>query len=258
MKQRKIQFRETLTLVAVGLLVLAALPLLAGVAVAARIGILAALMAAVAVGVALYATSPRFRDWLGFQVEPELTHSGLRFDTAVAVHPTHAWARIDGHEATVGADDFVPTVLGPVERVEVPPKGIHVKQGEVLFRVHGGEREVALRSPVTGTVVNTNPNLAEHPYRVNAAPFGDGWVARVEADDLRAEKRSLLRGDRARSWFREEVDGLLATLAGYDSVPTLPDGGVMVNEVHHHIDDATWDRIRVEMFGADREETTSA
>lgn len=244
--------REVVSVAALSLSVVVLLPLVAVLAFVLRAGLLAAAALAVTAGVVAFAFSPRFREWLRFLAEPGLTYNGLRLDTGVALDARHGWARFDDGEATVGADDLVQAVLGPVDRVELPARGLRVRRGEPLFRLRHGEREVAVASPVTGTVVHTNPELADSPHLVNDTPFGEGWAVRLGSDDARLDRRALLRGARARGWFRGEVDRLLAELGPAGTAPALPDGGELVAGLHRLIDDATWRRLDAAFFAADR------
>lgn len=230
-------------------LVVIALPVLAAVAFVGRGVLLAAAVVMTVAGLAAYAVSPSFRAWLGTRAESELSYSGLRLGTGLAFHPFHAWARVEGDEATVGADDLVQATLGPLDVVVLPPVGAEVHQGETLARLGRGDRAVDLKAPVSGVVLATNASLTWDPGQVNRAPFGGGWLARLHGDRLRTECKELLRGEHARSWFRREVDRLVSRMLPGEGVPALPDGGVLVGELYRHIDRPHWDRMTEEFFG---------
>jgi len=38
-------------------------------------------------------------------------------------------------------------------------------------------------APVSGEVVEANPQLAQHPDLVNTAPYGDGWFFKIKLAD---------------------------------------------------------------------------
>jgi len=230
-------------------LVVIALPVIAALAFVGRGVVLAAAIVMVVAGLAAYVVSPSFRAWIETSTEPELSYSGLRLGTGVAFHPFHAWARIEGDEATVGADDLVQATLGPVDDVVLPPVGAAVRQGETFARLGRGDRSVELKAPVSGIVLATNASLAWDPGQVNRAPFGGGWLARFHSDQLKAERKELLRGEHARSWFRREVDRLVSRMLPGEGVPALPDGGVLVGELYRHIDRTHWNRMIEEFFG---------
>lgn len=233
-------------------LVAVALPAVAVVALVGRGLLVAAAVGGLAACLVAFAVSPGFRSWLAAWTEPEISHSGLKLATAAAYHPFHGWARIEGREATLGADDLVQRALGPVDEVDLPHVGERVRQGEPFALLRHGERMVALAAPVSGTVLATNRSLESAPELVNRAPFGDGWLARVESDTLPAERQTLLRGEAARSWFRREVDRLIARLAPAEPAPVLADGGALVGDLYRQIDDTRWQRLAEEFFGGDR------
>lgn len=230
-------------------LVVVALPVLAVLAFVGRGVVLAAAIVMVVAGLAAYVVSPSFRAWIENSTEPELSYSGLRLGSGVAFHPFHAWARVEGDEATVGADDLVQATLGPIDDVVLPPVGTEVHQGEVMARLGRGDRSVELKAPVSGVVLATNASLAWDPGQVNRAPFGNGWLARVRGDRMKTERKELLRGESARAWFRREVDRLVSRMLPGEGAPALPDGGVLVGELYRHIDLTHWNRLTEEFFG---------
>jgi len=233
-------------------LAIIALPVLAIVAFIGRGLLLALAIVALVAILAAYAVSPAFRAWFENQAEPELSYSGLRLGTGLSFHPFHSWARIEGDEATVGADDLIQATLGPVDAVALPPVGLHLTQGEPMIRLTRGDRALELKAPVSGTVLSLNDTLAWDPQRVNHSPFGSGWLVRMRGDDLKSERKTLLRGEEARSWFRREVDRVVSRLLPGDMAPALPDGGVLVDELYRHIDTPHWNRLVDEHFGGER------
>jgi glycine cleavage system H lipoate-binding protein len=204
-----------------------------------------------------YAFSPTVRAWFKIQNEQQFSYNGLRLATNIAVHPSHSWARIGRDDVAVGADDFVQATLGPVEAVDLPPVGSWIEQGRRAFGLRRGNRKVDVRAPISGTVVACNEALLARPQLVNEEPFARGWAVRLQSDSVHEDRRSLLRGRRARSWFREEVDRLIGTALSEDALmPTLPDGGALVNELHLQIDDEAWKKLREISFEVDAPKQT--
>jgi glycine cleavage system H protein len=237
--------------VAAGLVILlfvVGLPLLGLAALVLRAGVVAGFGLALVGGIVAYAVSPAFRAWLDAQFEPIIFHKGLRLGAGVAVHPAHTWALVRRGQAVVGADDLVQATLGPVETVTLPPAGTRIRRGQPLFGLRQGDRTVELRAPVSGTVVDHNASLAQRPTLMNEDPYGEGWVVKLRGDDLRREQRRLRRGERARVWFGHEVDRLISALVGDEEVVALADGGRLVDELHSHVDPATWDRLKHDFF----------
>ena len=195
-----------------------ALALFAVFAVAMRPLLIAAAVVALAGGAVVACFSPRFREWFAALGEPQVSYHGLRLATDVAVHPGHSWAWMAAKGVAVGADDFVQATLGPVEAVELPPLGSRVEQGDRLFSLRRGDRSVAVRAPVSGTVIDRNEALLAHPEAVNQSPFTLGWAVRLRPAAVRADENRLLRGRRARDWFRREIDRLMTTVLAQEAL----------------------------------------
>ena len=54
-----------------------------------------------------------------------------------------------------------------------------------------------LFSPLGGTVLATNPRLADEPSLLNSDPYGDGWLVRLRPRSM-AERDELLGPDEYR------------------------------------------------------------
>ena len=231
------------------LLALAGLLLFVTVAIALRPLLIVGFVVAGIGSLALSHFSPRFREWIEAAGESQVQHRGLRLATDIATHPGHSWARILPEGVAVGADDFVQTVLGPIETVELPSVGSRVQQGDRLFAVRRGDRTVEVRSPISGTVMARNEALVDRPGLLNEQPFSGGWAVRLRADDVRQDRQRLLQGKQARDWFRQEIDRLIGTLLGHESAqPTLQDGGAVVDDLYRHIDNDTWNSVKAAFF----------
>ena len=46
-------------------------------------------------------------------------------------------------------------------------------------------------SPLSGTIVERNPLIDEHPELVNEQPYGDGWLVVIEVADAGAVERLM-------------------------------------------------------------------
>jgi glycine cleavage system H protein len=181
---------------------------------------------------------------------PWPSYKGIRVPRGLLMHPAHAWARPGAaDEVTAGADDLLVRALGPPTGILVGKQFQHVRQGDVLARLFRDGRSVAVRSPVTGLVAELNPALVAEPALAARDPYGDGWIARLDATDLALDRRDLVRERHAAPWFRQEVDRLLQTLgASALPGPAAADGGLVVEDLHAAIDDASWPALKAAMF----------
>jgi len=239
--------REYLIVGTIACLILVSLPLAALLVLTLRGVIFLAAGAAVICGLVGYAISPAFREWLKATSTPRMDYKGLELATDVTFHPSHSWARMEG-DVLVGVDDLVQATLGPVEEVELPAEGCRVRQGERLFRLRHGKRMVDVRAPLSGTVLGCNAALRARPELINADPFARGWVVRLRSDYLREDQRRLLRGKKARTWFRSAVDRVVGLLSSENATAALADRDALRGSLYQRIDDVAWHQLTNTVF----------
>ncbi len=92
----------------------------------------------------------------------------------------HEWVRMEGPRARIGITDYAQDALGDVVYVEVPSVGAVVSAGDKISEVESTKSVSDIYAPLGGTVVEVNEELAEHPERLNEAPYGDGWICVIE------------------------------------------------------------------------------
>ena len=92
----------------------------------------------------------------------------------------HEWIKIDGTTALVGITDFAQSELGDIVYLDINTVGQEIKEHEVFGTVEAVKTVSDLFMPVTGKVLEVNSLLESKPEKVNADPYGDGWMIKVE------------------------------------------------------------------------------
>lgn len=95
----------------------------------------------------------------------------------------HEWIDVDGDTATVGITDYAQGQLGDVVFVETPEPGRIVAKGKEAAVVESVKAASDVYAPVSGTVTEANPALAEDPALVNTAPESEGWFFKLTLSD---------------------------------------------------------------------------
>lgn len=103
----------------------------------------------------------------------------------------HEWVRVDGNKVVIGITHHAQDQLGDIVYVEVPEAGRELTSGEVFGVVESVKTVSDLFSPVSGTVLKSNPSLVEsgdsfEPELINRSPYEQGWMIEVEMSDLEA------------------------------------------------------------------------
>lgn len=92
----------------------------------------------------------------------------------------HEWIKIEGNIATVGITEFAQGELGDIVYVDITTLGQNVAQHEVFGTVEAVKTVSDLYMPVSGKVAEVNKALEANPEKVNADPYGEGWMIKVE------------------------------------------------------------------------------
>ena len=91
----------------------------------------------------------------------------------------HEWVKFEGDIAIIGISDFAQDALGDVVFVNLPGEGDEATAGEAFGDVESVKAVSDLVSPVSGTIVAVNEELADAPEMLNSDPYG-AWIIQVE------------------------------------------------------------------------------
>jgi len=103
----------------------------------------------------------------------------------------HEWIRIEGQTATVGITDYAQSELGDVVFIEIETQGETIEKGEPFGTIEAVKTVSDMFMPVSGEVVEVNPDLDKSPDLVNKDPYGKGWMIKIKVGDP-SETKSLL------------------------------------------------------------------
>ena len=121
-------------------------------------------------------------------------------------HKDHCWARKEGDLVVVGFNDFGLKLAGTVKRIQTLEEEDDVSQDKPFGTLSTGKWTGKLYSPISGNITETNEELEEEPSVVNDAPYGEGWIIKVEPDDL-SELENLIKGGDTnfKDWMEKEI-----------------------------------------------------
>jgi len=115
---------------------------------------------------------------------------------------THEWSKLDEDAIVrIGITDFAQSELGDLVYIDLPEVGRQLTQGEQCATVESVKTASDLYSPVTGTVVAINEQLADEPELVNESPY-EAWLFAIKADNL-SELDHLLDAESYRQQIEE-------------------------------------------------------
>tara|TARA_B100000029_G_scaffold172755_1_gene169114 strand:- start:661 stop:1044 length:384 start_codon:yes stop_codon:yes gene_type:complete len=115
----------------------------------------------------------------------------------------HEWISIDGNIATVGITDFAQRELGDIVYIEVETIGETLNADDVFGTVEAVKTVSDLFLPMTGKIIEFNESLDSSPEDVNTDPYGNGWMVKVEIENI-DELDNLLSADQYKELIGED------------------------------------------------------
>ena len=93
----------------------------------------------------------------------------------------HEWLRReqDG-SVTVGITDHAQAALGDLVYVELPEVGQDIDAGSEMAVVESVKAASDVYAPVGGSVLEINEALSDDPEKINADPYGAGWIVKLQ------------------------------------------------------------------------------
>jgi glycine cleavage system H protein len=104
----------------------------------------------------------------------------------------HSWARLEGDVVTQGLSDFGQDLAGEIVYAEVARVGRDVEQGKPFMSMESGKWVGRIAAIVSGKIAEANEEIEWESTIINEDPYGEGWLAKIEAADL-SELDGLMR-----------------------------------------------------------------
>ncbi|MBN2418847.1 MAG: hypothetical protein JXL81_05635 [Deltaproteobacteria bacterium] len=175
--------------------------------------------------------------------------SGFNVPQGYYFHKGHTWVKMEEDSSVrVGLDDFALRLMGPLDKIEAPLMGKKVAREQASIYVKRGEHRAFLLSPVSGVVMAVNPELRENGRLANNSPYSDGWVMKVQPDNLRDDLKGLMINKETDEFITGQVDKLYA-LVEEVSGPLAADGGDFSCDIFGSLPQLGWNRLAAAFFG---------
>ena len=143
----------------------------------------------------------------------------------------------------MGIDDFALKLLGPQDKIELPRLGASLEQNRPQATMIRGNNEAETMSPLDGTVVAVNPQIAGNSERANTSPYAEGWLMVIQPKNLRKSLKNLLFCVESLAWTDDEATRLTTMLdeeGGYRMAAT---GGEAVDDIYGSVPEIGCDRL---------------
>ena len=121
----------------------------------------------------------------------------------IKYHREHAWVRVEGKRATIGISDYAQQQLGDIVYVDLPEMDTEIDADSELSEIESTKATSPVVSPVSGTIVEVNEDLADSPEIINEDPYGNGWLVVLDLSDA-SELNDLMSKAEYEKFLKEE------------------------------------------------------
>jgi glycine cleavage system H protein len=105
---------------------------------------------------------------------------------------SHEWIKLeDDGTVTVGISDYAQDLLGDIVFVELPEIGQQLEPEKEAAVVESVKAASDIYSPVGGEVLEINEKLLDQPEIINNSPYEEGWIFKIQPDDIESIKNLL-------------------------------------------------------------------
>ncbi|MGR3809896.1 glycine cleavage system protein GcvH [Jiulongibacter sp. NS-SX5] len=116
----------------------------------------------------------------------------MDFPSELKYTEEHEWIRIEENNvAVIGITEFAQSELGDIVFVEVETVDEELEANAVFGTIEAVKTVSDLFLPVNGKVIEFNEKLEDEPELVNSDPYGDGWIIKMEIEDMEAVEALL-------------------------------------------------------------------
>ena len=95
---------------------------------------------------------------------------------------SHEYVRVEGDQAYIGITDFAQNALGNIVYVDMPDIDDELESGDDFGAVESVKAASDLTLPVSGTVIEINEALEDHPELINQDAFAN-WIIKIKLPD---------------------------------------------------------------------------
>ena len=182
---------------------------------------------------------------------PEALREGFRYAR------NHCWTRqLDACSLRVGIEPGLGAALLDPKAVVLPSIGQFLQQGQTCLWIVMEGGTLPIDCPCTGTVHDTNRQVANRPHLLHLSPFDEGWLYDLETENSCIQAAHLQSADQAGRLYGQDEASFLRLLgstlrADRSQVGlTIADGGRRLQHLADLLSPAKYFSILRKVYGA--------
>lgn len=133
----------------------------------------------------------------------------FRFPKELRFSEAGLWIRQEGSFLRIGLSDFAQQRNGDIAFANLKPAGTMLDMGDEIASIETVKVDFSLPSPARGKIVEVNSILEESPEFINQEPYGRGWMAVVQPENLEQDLAVLMTAEAYSNLARRQAEAEL-------------------------------------------------
>ncbi|MBE0653005.1 MAG: hypothetical protein IH594_04365 [Bacteroidales bacterium] len=187
---------------------------------------------------------------------PSFSDTSLDIPGGLFFDKSHTWLYMekDGY-IKAGIDDFLQHVTGTITRVKMKNTGDKISKGETFLTLIQNGKQLEIKSPVSGVIIETNSDLTDEPGLINVSPYTMGWIYKIQTGNWMKEIKAFFMVDGYKEWAKNEFLRLkdFLSLTVKPQAPgqvqfVMQEGGELKNGVLEHFGPEVWEEFQTQFI----------
>jgi len=180
----------------------------------------------------------------------------LKVPEGVFLSREHTWAHLArSGVASVGLNDLLVHLTGETDIHYLKNPGEQVAKGEPMIEMIHDGKVLKVFSPISGNVVEINPELVESPGLIYHDPYQEGWLYHIKPTQWKKETALYFLAEEANNWSKKELERFkefLSSSLSKDepelSAVVMQEGGELRGNLLQELPDGIWDGFQDEFL----------
>jgi glycine cleavage system H protein len=117
----------------------------------------------------------------------------------------HTWVRVNGDRATVGITDFTQSWIGNLVSIDIFEEGSEIEPQGLFGILETSKVSFELYSPISGTIIKRNNELADKITLINQEPYEGGWMIVLRTRDMQ-DISKLIDAETYKEYIKNWID----------------------------------------------------
>ena len=118
----------------------------------------------------------------------------------------HLWFDYNKVEVTIGLSDYLEQTIGDVAFISFPKVGFSIEPNKSIIEIETMKVNHEIEISFDGSVKDINNDLNDNPELINTDPYGNGWLVKVNVENVELIKNSQMTAIEYIKFLQNEIE----------------------------------------------------